>query len=199
VYDQNFDDMEEVQKQDTICGLLEVLPTVAQMKDYLSGSPQSPLSSWVDRVPPAALGILRWIIASNRACIMQVNDDASKGEERLYGMPGWTQFRFAMGAPDKERRFANAVRDTEKKLKLKYPTLFAWHGSALSNWHSIIREGLHFKYTVNGRAYGHGVYHSLNTDTSVQYAGGAGHSSQWPGSDLRVTQVSGHPYCANHS
>ena len=111
------------------------------MQQYLARKAQSPLSSWVDRMPPAALGILRWIIASNRACIMQVDDDidelfsGKKGEDRLYGMPGWSQFRFAMGAPDKERKFIQAVRDTTERLKLKHSTLFAWHGSPLVNWY----------------------------------------------------------------
>jgi ubiquitin-conjugating enzyme E2 Q len=51
-------------------------------------------------------------------------------------------------------RFVKSVTETETRLNLKHPTLFAWHGSALHNWHSIIREGLHFDQTVNGRAYG---------------------------------------------
>jgi ubiquitin-conjugating enzyme E2 Q len=187
IYDKNFDGLEDGEKSEVICALLDIFPTVGEMRDYLSRPAQSTLSSWVDRFSPAALGILRWIIASNRACIMQVDDDDSNGEERLHGMPGWSQFRFAMGAPDKERRFAKAVRDTTKRLGLSYPTLFAWHGSPLANWHSIIREGLHFNYTAHGRAYGHGVYHSLDTTTSVGYTGGV--SSTWPGSDLKISLV----------
>lgn len=169
--------------------MLALLPTVEEMRDYLSRSAQLPLSSWVERLPPAVLGILRWIIASNRACIMQVDDDDSSGEERLYGMPGWTQFRFAMGAPDKERRFAMAVRDTVKRKNPLYPTLFAWHGSPLFNWHSIIREGLHFKRVAHGRAYGHGVYHALETNVALSYTGGQGNAGGWPGSQLNMTQV----------
>jgi len=172
IYDQNFDDLHDFYKIEAIHTMLDILPSVADMQQYLIRKAQSPLSSWVDRLPPAALGILRWIIASNRACIMQVDDaDESnpgrKGEDRLYGMPGWSQYRFAMGAPDKERKFIQAVRETTERLKLKHATLFAWHGSPLSNWHSIIREGLHFNHTAHGRAYGHGVYHSLDINTSM--------------------------------
>jgi len=78
-------------------------------------------------------------------------------------------------------------------LKLKYPTLFAWHGSPLQNWHSIIREGLHFKDTAHGRAFGHGVYHSLDCNTSIGYSGGYhggyGSASYWPMSDLKISQA----------
>lgn len=119
---------------------------------------------------------------------MQVDDESSTGTkacERLYGMPGWTQFRFAMGAPDKERRFVQSVRETALRKKLKHETLFAWHGSPLQNWHSIIREGLHFKDTAHGRAYGNGVYHSLHQGTSMGYSGGA--TCYWPKSSLKVT------------
>ena len=140
MYDQNFDSLSESHKREAIFALLDLIPSVNDMKYYLLRKNQSTLSSWVNRFSPAALGLLRWIIASNRACIMQVNED----EERLWGMPGWTQFRFAMGAPDKERRFIQAVRNTSDRLHLRHPTLFAWHGSPLPNWHSIIREGKYF-------------------------------------------------------
>ncbi|KAF2036638.1 hypothetical protein EK21DRAFT_95878 [Setomelanomma holmii] len=194
IYEQNFDDLQDVQKRQAIAVLLDLLPPVQEMKKYLLRKAQSPLSAWVDRLSPAALGILRWIIASNRACIVQVDTDdenarGRKGEDRLYGMPGWAQFRFAMGAPDKERRFIQAVRTTSDRLHLKYPTLFAWHGSPLQNWHSIIREGLHFNETLHGRAYGHGVYHALDVNTSLGYSQfGYGHAT-WPNSELKVQQA----------
>lgn len=54
----------------------------------------------------------------------------------------------------------------------------------------IIREGLHFNDTAHGRAYGHGVYHSLNCNISLGYSGmyqsGTG---GWPMSELKVSQA----------
>jgi ubiquitin-conjugating enzyme E2 Q len=194
VYDQNFDDLQDVQKRQAIAALLDLLPPVEEMRKYLLRKAQSPLSAWVDRLSPAALGVLRWIIASNRACIVQVDneDEASHGrktEDRLYGMPGYVQFRFAMGAPDKERRFIQAVRATSERLHLKYPTLFAWHGSPLQNWHSIIREGLHFNEVSHGRAYGNGVYHALDVGTSLGYSQFGYGGAYWPNSELKVQQA----------
>lgn len=194
VYNENFDEMAEFSKREAIYALLDILPTVADMRRYLQRKAQSPLSSWVDRLPPAALGLLRWIIASNRACIVQCEDgedglNSKKAEDRVYGMSGWSQFRFAMGAPDKERRFLQAVRETSDRLKMKYSTIFAWHGSPLTNWHSIIREGLHFKTTAHGRAFGNGVYHSLEYNTSMGYSGYGAGGAFWPGSELKLTQA----------
>jgi len=138
------------------------------------------LKAWKERLSPAALGILRWIIASNRSCIVQVDkcpdQDAAgikakiRPEQRVANMSrNWVQFRFAQGSPDKEQRFLNALKEQQSKLDPKYPTLFAWHGSPLKNWHSIIRSGLDFKEVAHGRAYGHGVYHAMDQKTSTSY------------------------------
>jgi ubiquitin-conjugating enzyme E2 Q len=194
IYDHNFDDLGDQEKRQTIAALLDLLPPVQEMKSYLLRKAQSPLSAWVDRLSPAALGVLRWVIASNRACILQVDSEedaanARKSEERLYGMDGWAQFRFAMGAPDKERRFIQAVRETTNRLSLKYPTLFAWHGSPLQNWHGIIREGLHFNETLHGRAFGNGVYHAPDVQTSIGYSSMGYGSTAWPMSELKIQQA----------
>lgn len=205
VYDQNFDDLEPTDKLTTICMLLNTLPSVTQMKIYLqsmSGIDTS-LRTWHDRISPAALGMLRWIIASNRSCLIQVDDidkDATKSinksEERVSGMPQWVQFRFAQGAPDKEQRFISSVRQEAKDPN--HPTIFAWHGSPVSNWHGIVREGLHFRDTINGRAFGNGVYHAKDVSTSLSYSGpyrnalltsSPGASSSWPQSELGITEA----------
>ena len=197
VYDQTFDNLFDEEKQTAICVLLETLPSVAEMKSFLQSNHgrSDSLQAWTDRISPAALGVLRWIIASNRSCIIQVDNqegNTMKAEERVSGMPNWMQFRFAQGAPDKEQRFITAVRETSKHLD--YPTLFAWHGSPLPNWHGILREGLHFRDTSHGRAFGHGVYHALDVSTSLAYTSrGPGFSNpawrDWPHSDLRVSEA----------
>ena len=204
LYDQNFDDLDDVEKQGSLCSLLDTLPSIKQMKDYLEtrhGKDMS-LRSWTDRVSPAALGVLRWIIASNRSCIVQVDNvdgQSRNAEERVSGMSNWMQFRFAQGAPDKEQRFITAVRETTDQLP--YPTMFAWHGSPLHNWHGIVREGLHFQHTAHGRAFGDGVYHSLQLATSLNYSGGWQYYGTapiddgtpswgtWPHSELRISQA----------
>lgn len=201
VYNCNFDDLPIQDKRSTICKLLEALPSLEEMQSYLSSKQNLALATWADRMAPASISLLRWIIASSRACIMQLenfgeteNGPKRKFDERVFGMPEWVQFRFATGAPDKERRFISAKKDTAKRLHSTYPTLFAWHGSPLTNWHSIIREGLHYKVQAHGRAYGHGVYHSLCHSTSLGYSyrSQAGHRASdcnWPQSILKIDTV----------
>ena len=204
VYDKNFDDLSDPEKQSSICMLLETLPSVSKMKEFLHGIRGKHMSfrNWPDRISPAALGVLRWIIASNRSCIIQIDNldgESRHSGDRVSGMQSWMQFRFAMGAPDKEQRFVTAVRETAGRLALKYPTFFAWHGSPLHNWHGIIREGLHFKETLHGRAFGDGVYHSLDASTSLGYTGSYAHYSSfndsspgwtgWPHSELKVSSA----------
>lgn len=169
LFSYHFDELDQLQKQAAILALLDTLPPVKQMVRFLKtrGENRDPtLRLWQDHVIGSALNVLRWIIASNRSCIMQVDnvvdpdhlDGSEPFEDRVSGVQKYMQFRFVQGAPDKEQRFLECVQ--QHSISKEYPTLFAWHGSALHNWHSIIREGLHFKDTINGRAFGHGVYMS---------------------------------------
>lgn len=203
IYDQNFDELGSTEKLTTMCMLLDTLPSVTQMKKYLQSlnGIDTSLRTWHDRISPAALGMLRWIIASNRSCLIQVDDidkhatkSINKSEERVSGMPQWMQFRFAQGAPDKEQRFISSVRQEAKNPN--HPTIFAWHGSPVSNWHGIVREGLHFRDTINGRAFGNGVYHAKDVSTSLTYSGLNRHASlttasgaSWPQSELGILEA----------
>ena len=200
IYDQNFDELDDSSKEKSICHMLDTLPSVKNMRDYLKTNKELSLRTWTERISPAALGVLRWIIASNRSCIVQVDNinldgEMCNSEERVSGMNQWMQFRFAQGAPDKEQRFVKSVREASKRLSLKFHTIFAWHGSPLHNWHGIVREGLHFKETLHGRAYGNGVYHSMQAMTSLGYSGayypayGDGSAYGWPQSRLKISQA----------
>lgn len=184
LYDQSFDELPDQEKPSYITFLLDTLPDVMQMKAFLESNPKDPsLKRFRDRISKNALDLLRWVIASNRSCIMQVDRTSSSpsfpgAEDRVSGMAKWMQFRFAQGAPDKEQRFTDCVKEVANRLQLKdYPTLFAWHGSPLANWHSIVREGLHFNDTLHGRAYGHGVYMSPEASTSIGYSGAGSYTS----------------------
>ncbi|KAG6911970.1 hypothetical protein DXG01_000218 [Tephrocybe rancida] len=71
----------------------------------------------------------------------------------------WSILR-CVGSPDAEAKFKGAVITAQQRNAnaIAYPSLYAFHGSALRNWHSIIRHGLWFKNIANGRAFGDGVY-----------------------------------------
>lgn len=194
-YQTSFQELNPTEKAKSMILMLDLLPKVTEMRDYLASRPGSKLLEWQDRMPPAALGLLRWIVASNRSAIIAVDEIPSnvkhydnmqlgvrKSEERVPGLGEWLQFRFAMGSPDKETRFVSSLHNSNAAQ----PTLFAWHGSPIYNWHGIIREGLNYNETLHGRAYGHGCYHAKDWATSGGYAGMGSGGLSWPQSILRV-------------
>ncbi|PGH10901.1 hypothetical protein AJ80_07344 [Polytolypa hystricis UAMH7299] len=205
VYDRYFDEMDDAGKCAAVTMLLDTLPSVAHMQSFLakSGNDSEPvLGDWKEKISRSALDVLRWIVASNRSCIMEDDQQiemqssnvvvpSGNPDSRVFGMEGYVQFRFAQGAPDKEERFVQSVKEASERLHLDYPTIFAWHGSSIGNWHGILREGLHYKQTMNGRAYGHGVYMSPHFSTSLGYTGSyRGHNTGglvWPQSTLKIT------------
>ncbi|KAF9883659.1 hypothetical protein FE257_003093 [Aspergillus nanangensis] len=195
IYSMDFDKLPDKDKCFVIAKLLDTIPDVHAMKNYITdgqqGSIRHLLSSWRHRLSPAALDLLRWIVASNRSCIMYNGDP----QTMVSGMEGYMQFRLVQGAPDKEARFVQAVKSISSKGgNSKYPTIFTWHGSALANWHSILREGLHFNTMAHGRSHGNGVYMARHFTTSMGYSGeysqppsrSYGH---WPRSVLNIVSA----------
>ncbi|OQD93086.1 hypothetical protein PENSOL_c035G10000 [Penicillium solitum] len=186
VYDTNLDDLEPVQKQQMISCLLGMLPSIKEMKAFIGSHERGKLlSSWRDVISPAGLDLLRWVIASNRSFIKQDDDEP---QHRVVGMGGYMQFRLVQGAADKEQRFIDAVSSNSLAQNPNHPTIFAWHGSPVNNWHSILREGFHFKQILHGRACGHGVYMSNHFHTSLGYSG-TRILHPWPDTRLKLSTV----------
>ncbi|OQE16829.1 hypothetical protein PENFLA_c026G02467 [Penicillium flavigenum] len=172
VYDTNLDDLAPVQKQRMISCLLGILPGIGDMKAFIESHERGKLlSSWRAVISPAGLDLLRWVVSSNRSFIKQDDDK----QHKVAGMSDYVQFRLVQGAADKEQRFINAVNSNSLARNPNHPTIFAWHGSSVNNWHSILREGFHFKQVVHGRACGHGVYMSNQFYTSLAYTGTSAH------------------------
>lgn len=190
IYNMNFDELPAERKRSCILMLLGNLPSIDSMLEFLGPHESGKsLASWQEMIIPAALDLLRWIVASNRSCILQ---DGMEADDLVSDMKGFLQFRLVQGAPDKEQRFMEAVNQRVMHTKSAYPTIFAWHGSPLYNWHSILREGLHFNEVAHGRAYGNGVYLSSQYATSSGYGGY--HSPQyrthnWPQSKLNIQSM----------
>lgn len=135
IYDVGFDTLTDQVKRQSIISVLNTLPSVVEMRNWLQRNTKvgegASLGGWKDRISPAAMGILRWVIASNRSCIVPVDQELDPeglvvpgsnikkgGEQRVWGMGDWLQFRFAMGAPDKEQRFVEAVQSAQQRLNL---------------------------------------------------------------------------------
>ncbi|KAK3098777.1 hypothetical protein FSP39_023024 [Pinctada imbricata] len=115
----------------------------------------------LDKAHILAYPLLQWIITSNRSHIVKLPE-----ERRLSFMHTPHQFLLMSSPPAKEARFREA--------KQKHSSTFAFHGSGIENWHSIIREGLIVasgtNRQVNGAAYGKGIYLSPIASTSFGYS-----------------------------
>ncbi|ORY55083.1 uncharacterized protein BCR38DRAFT_127127 [Pseudomassariella vexata] len=200
-YNQNLDDISDVRdKAFSMTILLSTVPPIATMRAHLMTDRSRQIERWKG-LSPSAAKLLRWIIASNRSYIVQVGEcpgpdaqselNLSRQDEKISGVDGWVQFRFAQGSPEKEMLFQEAL----KHVGTPQRTLVAWHGSPLYNWHSIIRQGLDFKYIHHGRAYGHGVYFAKDFNTSALSYTGSAHTYSsgstgdivWPNSALGIS------------
>lgn len=190
-YEHDVDDLDADHRAIALTELLDNLPSVLQMRSYLLDEPGRMLASW-KRINPSALSLMRWIVASNTSYIVQDGPVPSKdlaAHSSNQNPPsaamrkatsnlirplenGWMQFRFAQGSPEKEYAFLKTLQEMKSKNQstAKPPSLFVWHGSPISNWHSIIRAGLDFQQTRHGRSYGHGVYFSKHMEVSKAYS-----------------------------
>ncbi|KAF8078632.1 hypothetical protein FPV67DRAFT_1604087 [Lyophyllum atratum] len=158
----DFDDLPLPKMRASIGQLIDTLPAIDDMKKHLerkvkAGKAKPKLKDLDPNVLPAAWSILRWCVASCTAHLEEI----TSSEESIKNLdPGWRQFRFSVGSPDAEAKFRGAVAQAQQTNvnAMVYPSLYAFHGSALRNWHSIIRHGLWYEVIANGRAYGNGVY-----------------------------------------
>ncbi|TDH09516.1 hypothetical protein EPR50_G00087470 [Perca flavescens] len=95
----------------------------------MSQGPYSEIKKQMDKTDPLAHPLLQWILASNRSHIVKLPLN-----RQLKFMHTPHQFLLISSPPSKEARF-----QTARKL---HGSTFAFHGSHIENWHSILRNGL---------------------------------------------------------
>jgi ubiquitin-protein ligase len=192
-YDVEMDDLPDNDKSFAMRYLLDTIPRISELHESLKAKPGAKLRSF-ECLSPASYALLSWIVSSNRSYIHKVSDglEGASGPEPgcIPCMNGWMQFRFSQGSPDGEARFQTALHQVAQRKDLsQHPTIFAWHGSNVANWHSILRSGLDFKDVNSGRAFGHGVYFSPDFNISAGYTAAASLNSAWANADISVSSV----------
>ncbi|XP_008410186.1 poly [ADP-ribose] polymerase 6-like isoform X2 [Poecilia reticulata] len=127
----------------------------------LAQGPYSEIKKQMDKIDPLSHPLLQWILASNRSHIVKLPLN-----KHLRFMRTPHQFLLVSAPPSKEVRF-----QTARKL---YGSTFAFHGSHIENWHSILRKGLinasYTKLQLHGAAYGKGIYLSPISNISFGYS-----------------------------
>ncbi|KAM7396896.1 hypothetical protein PAMP_019901 [Pampus punctatissimus] len=140
--------------------LQKALDSVLLIRRIAQG-PYSEIKKQMDQIDPLAYPLLQWILASNRSHIVKLPLN-----RQLKFMHTPHQFLLISSPPSKEARF-----QTARKL---YGSTFAFHGSHIENWHSILRNGLinasYTKLQLHGAAYGKGIYLSPISSISFGYS-----------------------------
>lgn len=112
-------------------------------------------------ISSSAYNLLKWIIFSNRSHLITVPSHLKLKEfESAY------QFLSLISTPEAEVEF--------QKLQKKNGSVYLFHGSEISKWHSIFRNGLkNYSGTpmqANGAALGPGIYFSKSSSISLSYS-----------------------------
>ncbi|CAK6961580.1 protein mono-ADP-ribosyltransferase PARP6-like [Scomber scombrus] len=127
----------------------------------MAQGPYCELKKQMDKIDSLAYPLLQWILASNRSHIVKLPLN-----RQLKFMHTPHQFLLISSPPSKEARF-----QTARKL---FGSTFAFHGSHIENWHSILRNGLinasYTKLQLHGAAYGKGIYLSPISSISFGYS-----------------------------
>ena len=141
-----------------ICKLINLLPGVDELVEFAKTS--DGLQEALRTIDHRLLKLLRWIILSNTAHLKQLNRE----EEMIVGLnKQWHQFKMTISNPTKEVTFQRHKEQFNNK------SIFAFHGTRLANFHSILPTGLNFDKVQNGRSFGNGIYHAYHSATSIRY------------------------------
>lgn len=150
--------------------VLKVLQLLPSVDELVTMAANYEMRGYLDNLHPLLAPLVRWIITSNRAHIRKLLP-----EEEIKGMNTNHQFVLLSATPEKEAEFKLLRVKAELAKGRSLGSLWAFHGSATGNWHSILRTGLknlsNTKYMTAGAAHGPGVYLGLTSATSLSYCG----------------------------
>ncbi|KAJ8380446.1 hypothetical protein SKAU_G00012240 [Synaphobranchus kaupii] len=143
---------------DRVMRALDSLTSIREMTQ----APYLEIKKQMDKHDPLAHPLLQWVISSNRSHIVKL-----PVTRQLKFMHTPHQFLLLCSPPAKESNFRAA--------KGLFRSTFAFHGSHIENWHSILRNGLvvasNTRLQLHGAIYGSGIYLSPLSSISFGYSG----------------------------
>ncbi|CAJ0952957.1 unnamed protein product, partial [Ranitomeya imitator] len=141
--------------------VMKALDSITSIRE-MTQAPYLEIKKQMDKQDPLAHPLLQWVISSNRSHIVKLPVN-----RQLKFMHTPHQFLLLSSPPAKEANFRAA-----KKL---FGSTFAFHGSHIENWHSILRNGLvvasNTRLQLHGAMYGSGIYLSPLASISFGYSG----------------------------
>uniref|UniRef100_G3ULJ8 Poly [ADP-ribose] polymerase n=1 Tax=Loxodonta africana TaxID=9785 RepID=G3ULJ8_LOXAF len=143
--------------------VMKALDSITSIRE-MTQAPYLEIKKQMDKQDPLAHPLLQWVISSNRSHIVKLPVNR---KQQLKFMHTPHQFLLLSSPPAKESNFRAA-----KKL---FGSTFAFHGSHIENWHSILRNGLvvasNTRLQLHGAMYGSGIYLSPMSSISFGYSG----------------------------
>ncbi|KAJ8005585.1 hypothetical protein DPEC_G00119470 [Dallia pectoralis] len=143
---------------DRVMRALDSLTSIREMTQ----APYLEIKKQMDKHDPLAHPLLQWVISSNRSHIVKL-----PVTRQLQFIHTPHQFLLLSSPPAKESNFRAA--------KTLFGSTFAFHGSHIENWHSILRNGLvvasNTRLQLHGAIYGNGIYLSPMSSISFGYSG----------------------------
>ncbi|XP_022106585.1 poly [ADP-ribose] polymerase 6-like isoform X3 [Acanthaster planci] len=140
----------------------QALDSFISIREMLAAGCSTDVKKRMDGQDMLAYPLLQWIISSNRSHIVKLPEGR---QIRFMHTPH--QFLLLSSPPAKEATF--------RKAKMISGSTFAFHGSHIENWHSILRHGLinasGTKHQMHGAVYGKGIYLSPHSSVSFGYSG----------------------------
>ncbi|KAG8456648.1 hypothetical protein GDO86_002432, partial [Hymenochirus boettgeri] len=141
--------------------VMKALDSITSIRE-MTQAPYLEIKKQMDKQDPLAHPLLQWVVSSNRSHIVKLTVN-----RQLKFMHTAHQFLLLSSPPAKESNFRAA-----KKL---FGSTFAFHGSHIENWHSILRNGLvvasNTRLQLHGAMYGSGIYLSPLSSISFGYSG----------------------------
>jgi hypothetical protein len=139
-----------------LASIIDRMPAVREMQDWISNGES--LQQRLDEKDGRLWPTLQWILCSMRGHLRHIDQDS----DRIPQLKDYVQFVMMSSTPEQENRFQGHAKSS--------PIRFAFHGSPIANWHSIVRTGLRYDKVTHGRAYGNGIYLGLQAATSLAYS-----------------------------
>ncbi|KAM6959374.1 protein mono-ADP-ribosyltransferase PARP8 [Aplochiton taeniatus] len=141
--------------------VMRALDSLTSIRE-MTQAPYLEIKKQMDKHDSLAHPLLQWVISSNRSHIVKL-----PVTRQLKFMHTPHQFLLLSSPPAKESNFRAA--------KNLFGSTFAFHGSHIENWHSIVRNGLvvasNTRLQLHGAIYGNGIYLSPMSSISFGYSG----------------------------
>ena len=179
-YGIGFETAQGNQNLEALLDTLDVVPPVERMAQFET---DVHLRAMLDELDNRAFALVRWIVRSSRGDIAPL---AQEDRFPAMGRNAKACHQFVLTPPpEREAAFNMHIASVPaSKLRLYTgeragrPTYFAWHGSPIGNWHSIVRSGLRGGHVA-------GLFSAHQSSYSINYMPPASQErNHWPNTSL---------------